>query len=135
MKVVLDTNVFVSGIHWAGNSEKILISWMKGEFKLISSLEIIEELVNTLMNFKKPMRKDDIIWWRDLVIKKSVLVYPKGIISIVKEDPDDNKFVEAAVEGEADYIVSQDKHLLKIKEYNGIIIIKPEDFLKIKKEN
>jgi predicted nucleic acid-binding protein len=63
MRVVLDTNVFISGIHWTGASEKILRAWMSKEFELISSLPIIEELVRILMSFKVPLEPDDISWW------------------------------------------------------------------------
>lgn len=49
---------------------------------------------------------------------------------MVKEDPDDDKFLAAAIEGKADYVVSGDKPLLNIKEYRGIKIISPADFMK-----
>ncbi len=59
-----------------------------------------------------------------------VIVIPKESINIIKEDPDDNKFIEAAIAGKADLIVSQDRHLLKLKNYGKIKIITPEEFLK-----
>jgi len=52
---VLDTNIFVSGIHWTGTSEKILRVWMEGKFVLVSSLPIIDEIVRVLMSFKVPL--------------------------------------------------------------------------------
>ena len=54
-RAVLDTNVFVSGIHWTGASEKVLRAWMEGKFVLISSLPIIDEIVRVLMSFKVPL--------------------------------------------------------------------------------
>lgn len=63
MKAVLDTNVFISGIHWTGPSEKVLQKWMDNKFELVSSLPIIEELVKVLINFKVPMEPDAISWW------------------------------------------------------------------------
>ena len=65
------------------------------------------------------------------MIQISIFVKPKKRIQIVKDDPDDDKFIEAAVEGRAKYIISQDKHLLRIKEFEGIKIMKPEEFLTI----
>ncbi len=130
MRVVLDTNVFISGIHWTGSSEKILRTWMNNEFELVSSLPIIEELVRILMSFKVPLESEDISWWETLILEKSILVIPTKKVSIVS-DPDDNKFVEAALEGKAEYIVSQDKHLLVLKEYQAIKILHPNDFLKL----
>ena len=58
-----------------------------------------------------------------------MLIEPEEKINIVKDDPDDNKFIEAAVAGKADHIVTQDAHLLKIKEYRGIKIITPREFI------
>src|SRR3989344_2043204 len=63
------------------------------------------------------------------IITLSKIVEPKSKLDIIKEDPDDNKILECAVEGKVDYIISQDKHLLDIKEYKEIKIITPKDFL------
>ena len=62
MKAVLDTKVFVSGIHWNGSSDKVLRAWKEGKFEHVSSLEIIEEISRTLSNFKVPLSADDILW-------------------------------------------------------------------------
>lgn len=129
MKVVLDTNVFISGIHWSGSSEKILRHWMEDRFTLVSSLPIIEELVKVLRSFKVPLDAEDISWWENLILEKSILVIPLQHIDIIKNDAEDNKFLEAAVEGEALYIISQDKHLLNVKEYQGMKIYHPDEFL------
>ncbi len=63
-----------------------------------------------------------------------MLVEPEEEVNIVKDDVSDNKFVEAAVIGKADYIITQDNHLLKIKEFKGIKILTPKDFLDIVKK-
>jgi len=130
MRVVLDTNVFVSGIHWSGSSEKVLRVWMNNDFELVSSLPIIEELIRILMNFKVPLEPDDISWWESLILEKSIIVIPTEKVNVVI-DIDDNKFVEAALEGKAEYIVSQDKHLLVLKEYRRIKVLHPDEFLKL----
>lgn len=131
IRAVLDTNIFVSGIHWTGVSEKVLRAWMEEEFKHVSSIPIIDEVVRVLMAFKVPLEPEDISWWESLILEKSSLVFPVEHLEVVRNDPDDNKFIEAAVEGNAQYIVSQDRHLLDIKEYRGIKIIHPDEFLKI----
>jgi len=132
MRVVLDTNVFVSGIHWTGSSEKVLRAWMNKDFELVSSLPIIEELVRILMGFKVPLEPDDISWWESLVLENAILVVPAEKIDVVT-DLDDNKFVEAALEGKAECIVSQDKHLLVLNGYRGIKVLDPAEFLKLLK--
>ena len=69
MKVVLDTNVFISGIHWSGNSEKILYMWRDKKFELISSIPIIEEMTETLRNFRIPLSTEDISIWGKRLLK------------------------------------------------------------------
>lgn len=131
MKVVFDTNVFVSGIHWGGASKQAIRQWFIGRFLLISSPPIIQELAKTLMSFKIPLENEEIEWWVSLILAKAIIVVPTENIHIVMDDPDDNKFFEAAIAGDADYIVSQDKHLLRIGEYKQVKVLTPEDFLKI----
>src|SRR3989344_3366319 len=130
IRAVLDTNIFVSGIHWTGASEKVLRAWMEGKFVLVSSLPVLDEIVRVLMAFKVPLEPEDISWWESLILEKSSLFFPVEHLEVVKNDPDDDKFIEAAVEGNAQYIVSQDKHLLNIKEYKGIKILHPDEFFK-----
>jgi uncharacterized protein len=131
MRAVLDTNIYVSGIHWTGSSEKILRAWMSGTFRNISSIPIIEEIIRVLMAFKVPLESSDISWWEGLILEKSTLVFPSEVIEIIKDDPDDDKFLEAAVEGSARYIVSQDKHILKLVQYRGMKMIHPDEFVKL----
>lgn len=129
---VLDTNIFVSGIFWEGNfCSQIINAWKQGKIALVSSILIIEELVKTLRDFKIQMPGDMIEEWKNIIIQNSIIVEPRIKVNIVEKHPADNIFIETAIEGNAEYIISQDKHLLDIKEYQGIKIIKPEEFLKI----
>src|SRR3989344_4630993 len=132
MKIVLDTNVFISGIFWEGNfCSQLIDKWKNKEIELISSLEIVEELVETLKKFKIQMPEDMIEEWKNLILKNSTLMAPSTKIDAIKEDPEDNKFLEVAIDGKADLIVSQDKHLLNLKEYQGIKIVKPEEAINL----
>ncbi len=130
MKLVLDTNVFISGIFWKGSSNKLIMAWKENKFTLIISEDIIEEINNVLNDFKIQLSKDLIKQWNDLIISNSIIVNPNEKIFIV-EDPTDDKFIEAAIAGSADYIISQDKHLLKLKKYRNIPILAPDDFLRL----
>lgn len=131
IRVILDTNIFISGIFWEGNyCSQIIDAWRAGRITLISSLEIVKELVETLRDFRIAMPEEMIEAWRKMIIENAVLVVPTQKIEIVA-DPDDNKFFEAAVAGKAQYIVSQDKAVLKIGEYQQIKTISPTDFLNI----
>ncbi|MEK6872247.1 MAG: putative toxin-antitoxin system toxin component, PIN family [Nanoarchaeota archaeon] len=132
MRTIIDTNVFVSGIFWEGNfCSQIIEKWKNKNFELISSMEILDELVKTLRYFKIQMSDDMIEEWRNLIIKNSIIVEPTTKIDIVKDDPDDNKFLEAGITGKVDMIISQDKHLLKLGEYQGIKIVTPKKALKL----
>lgn len=133
MKIVLDTNIFISGIFWSGDSEKILYDWGNEKYELVMSTEIIREIIETLMDFKIQLPINMLLLWISILSMKSKIVEPEEKIDIVKDDADDNKFIEAAVEGKADYVVTQDNHLLKIKEFEGIKILTPKEFLEIVK--
>ena len=132
MKVVLDTNVFISGIFWEGNfCSQIIDAWRKEKFTLISSLEIIEELVSTLRDFKIYMSEEMILEWKKIIIENSLIVMTSSELKIIEADPEDNKFLEAGVDGGVDYIVSQDRHLLDVGDFRGIKIVLPERFLEV----
>lgn len=132
MRVVLDTNVFISGIFWEGNyCSQIINAWRDKKIVLVSSFEIIEELIQTLRDFKIKMPEEIIEEWRKIIIENAVIVIPTYKLDIVKEDHKDNKFFEAALTGKAQYIVSQDaKHILKISEFKEIKTIHPEEFIR-----
>jgi uncharacterized protein len=130
MRVVLDTNVFISGIFWEGNfCSQIIDKWKNRKFELVSSREILEEFVNTLKNFKIQMPEDMIEEWKYLIIKNSIMVEPTIKLEIIKDDPEDNKFLEAGIAGNVDLIISQDKHLLNLEEYGEIKILSPMESL------
>ncbi len=135
IKVVLDTNILVSGTFWTGNSFKIMDLIDKKEIISIISEEIIEE-------YHKTINKDEImdkVKDKDLIISNisrkvilnSTIIQPKEKLNVVKEDSDDNKILECAYEGKVDYIITKDNHLLKLKEFKTIKIVKPEEFLKL----
>ncbi len=130
MKVVLDTNIFISGIFWKGSSNRVISSWKEGKFTLVTSLEAVSEIIKVLKDFKIKLSDDMIKEWIDLIIRNSIIVEPIEKITIVKDDPKDNIFIETAVAGNVNYIVSQDNHLLKLKEFRGIKMITPEEFNK-----
>ncbi|MFH1210258.1 MAG: putative toxin-antitoxin system toxin component, PIN family [archaeon] len=131
MNVVLDTNVFISGIFWKGDCNRILNHWKDGKFTLISSLDILSEFTKVLKDFKIKLSDDLIKEWIELIVTNSIMIQSLEKLDIVKDDPKDNMFVETALTGKADYIITNDKHLLKLKEFRNIKIITPEEFLKI----
>ena len=65
------------------------------------------------------------------IFSSAIIVFPQEKLNVVKEDSDDNRILECAVEGKVNYIISQDNHLLKLREFQEIKILTPEEFLKI----
>ena len=107
MRVIIDTNVFISGIFWEGNfCSQIINKWKNKKFELVSSMNILKEFVETLRNFKIQMPDHMIEEWRNLIIGNSILVEPTIKLNVIKDDLDDNKFLEAGINGNADLIIS-----------------------------
>ncbi|OGC06141.1 putative toxin-antitoxin system toxin component, PIN family [candidate division WOR-1 bacterium RIFOXYA2_FULL_36_21] len=127
LKVVFDTNVIVSSL-WGGNPKKILDFWREGSFDALTSNDIISEYLLVLSRFDLSFA--DMNEWAWNFQKKMVLIAPHRKTFFVKEDADDNKFIDCALSGNADYIVSGDKHLLDLRKFSGIKIVKPAEFLK-----
>ncbi|MEI6806003.1 MAG: putative toxin-antitoxin system toxin component, PIN family [Myxococcaceae bacterium] len=131
MRVVLDTNVIMSGIFWSGPTEKILKLWSQGKFRLLISLSVFDEykeIVQRLSQKYELKSADSIL--HDIFLG-SELVEPNEESVPDCEDIDDIMFLELAVAGKADYLVSGDKHLLRVKEYKGGKIVKPSDFISL----
>ena len=135
-RITLDTNVLISASFWHGASEKIINKVENKELTLVLSEEILQEY-NKVLEYKEIKEK---IKEKDLEMKQALLrigiiaevIEVKSKIDLIKEDPEDNKIIECAVDGKADYIITKDNHLLKHKEYKGIKILTPEEFLDIR---
>ncbi len=128
MKAVLDTNILISAVFWRGAPYNIVLNALKNKYSLCLSQEILTELEEKLsLKFKFPKDKiEEHIW---ILREYGQIIDPAIKIDIIKEDPDDNRILECAVSCNADYIVSGDRHLLKLKEFKGIKIVTAKDFL------
>lgn len=129
-KIVLDTNVFVSAIGWKGASREIFKDCIEGNLELFISTEIFDEIKRVLNYPKFKFSQDEIDEFLDQILEAGNLVETKVKVEIIKDDPSDNKFLECALTVDADYIISRDPHILRIKEFEGIKIISPEDYMK-----
>jgi hypothetical protein len=136
MKVVLDTNIFVSAIIAAqGKPAQILDAWRASRFDLVIRADIIEEIREVLcrphIRKRHPWAREEIDAFLDSFGELATITLGELEVKVVADDPDDNMYVACAVEGEADYIVSGDQHLLKLGTFKGIKIITPAQFLEI----
>lgn len=129
MKVVLDTNVFVSGVFFGGPPLNCLEAWRDGKIKLLLSPAILDEYQRVLRDLAVGFTGIEVEALLDFIILRSEIVVPPPLHPVIREDPSDNKFLECAVAGKATCIVSGDRHLLKLVEFRGIPILKPREFL------
>jgi len=134
MRLVLDTNVLISGTFWSGASYKIMQLIDEGKFELVLSKEILTEYdkivhSNEILEKIETLQQLAIAAAVRKILLKAKLVAPKLKLDVLKADPDDNKILEAAIEGQASFIISNDKHLTGLRTYNGIKIVTPEEFL------
>jgi len=136
IKIVLDSNQFVSGfITPKGNSSKIINLIREKKINLIISQPILKEVNRALMytHIKKihGLTDEQVSQIINNLIKLAEFVEPKLKIDAIKDDPTDNKYIECAVEGKANYIISGDHHLKDLISFQGIRIVDPALFLKI----
>jgi len=134
IKVVLDTNVFVSSF-FGGSPRKIVDIWKTGEVTLCLSRPIIDEYIEVLRRLELQDERE---------LGELLGLFARGLhvvftakppeLNVVEDDPDDNKFVECAVALKADFIISGDKALTAIQDYMGIKIVNPREFIAIHKE-
>jgi len=136
IRVVLDTNIIVSAtILRKGHSAQVLDLWREEKIELAVSLPILEEMRKVLKRARiikqQSMAQQDVKALIEGFRESGVLTSGRLDLEVVREDPEDDKFIICAVEAGADYIVSGDTHLLKLKEYQGIRIVPPREFLRL----
>lgn len=129
-RIVLDTNVTISAFFWGGHPRAVYDLVKEGKVTLLSSIEIEAEFIRVLSYSKFGLTPAEILPLVNSLRKYVHFIEVKSKIDVVKEDPTDNIFLECALEGNADYIISGDHHLLNnIGSYKGIQIIRAKDFL------
>jgi putative PIN family toxin of toxin-antitoxin system len=129
LKVILDTNVFVSGIFFGGPPHQILKAWDEGSLELILSHEIFAEYQRVAAILAEQFPPIDLQAILSLVEQRATFYDVPTLERPVCEDPDDDKFLACALASGAMLIVSGDKHLLKISGFEGIQVIKPRAFV------
>lgn len=129
LKVVMDTNVFVSGVFFSGPPYQILKAWQSGEFELVVSQEILDEYrrVGEILSAERP--QVDLNPVLTFVIEHAKVYQPVELKESVCEDPDDDKFFACALASGSKVIISGDKHLLKVSGYHNIEVLKPREFV------
>jgi putative PIN family toxin of toxin-antitoxin system len=134
MRVVLDTNVIVSGtISAAGVPGQIIDAWEQGAFQLLVSPALLVEYRRALgyERVRSRHKKDDD--QLDVYVSRyaafGILVEPDTELTVILDDFDDNRVLECAEAGVATHVVTGDPHLLRIEAFRGIPILAPREFL------
>jgi putative PIN family toxin of toxin-antitoxin system len=128
MRVVADTNVFISALMFGGLPGRFLDLALSRRFILVTSKALLDELDEKLRG-KFAVSEGDALLIRAKLEANAKVVEPDFELNAVADDPDDNRVLECAVAGKADFIVSGDRHLLRIESYEGIAILTVRQFL------
>jgi len=131
-RVVLDTNVLISALLFRGLPGRLVPMWQERKIVLLVSPEILKEYIKVLSYPKFGLDEEEI----KTILREEVLpfvepVRPGTRIEIIEEDPSDDKFLSLAVDGNAEFLVSGDRHLLGIKKYRKTGIVTIAKFLDI----
>ncbi len=129
MKVVIDTNVFVSGVFFGGPPGEVLAAWRDERIEFVVSREIIEEYVRVGERLSTRFPGADLEPALQLVAASATLVSASPLSEPVCADGDDHKFIACAVAAGAGYVVSGDRALLTTSPYRNVIVIRPRDFM------
>ena len=132
VKVVADTNIYISALFWHGNPYKFIHLCFERKAKLVISRQIIDELERILLTDGKfEMPREDVALYSEIILSCAELVSPNFTLNVIIKDPADDRILECAVEGGVDYLVSGNKHLLDVKEFQGIKIVTARQILEI----
>jgi len=132
MKITLDTNFLISATQWDNSvAFKLLRKILDTNIKIFTTKEILDEFSEVLQRDFK-YNKEETTNILEEVLSFVNIIETQERIKIVKDDPDDDKIIECALASNSDYLITYDRHLLKIKEYKSIKIITPEEMLKLK---
>jgi putative PIN family toxin of toxin-antitoxin system len=129
VKVVLDTNVFISGVFFSGPPYQILKAWRDGKIQIVVSPEILDEYHRVGEILAEDHPNIDLKPMLDYVVQNAEVFAVSPLPEAVCEDPDDDKFLACALASESTVIVSGDKHLLKVSGFQKIDVLKPRNFI------
>ena len=131
MKIVLDSNIFVSSFFWKGNPRKIFDRVTNGLDELYITDKILQEIATVMSREKFHVDKNEIEDYIKIIESYSIKLFPQNIEEEISRDKDDNKILQCGLEGNVDFIISGDGDLLILKNYKSIKIVNPKEYLNI----
>lgn len=129
MRVVLDTNVFISGLFFTGPPYQILDAWRHRTLRLVVSAPVLEEYQRVSQELAEAFPQVDLAASLALLATHATLRKPRKLPASVCADPDDDKFLACALGGRTKMIVSGDRHLLAVDGYRGVRVLRPRQFV------
>ena len=126
--VVFDTNILFSGIGWQGSPYFCLQMARAGNIRSLTCLEILSEF-NEKLKSKMGLTTAEAARAVAEILSFSQLVKIENKLRVIPDDPDDDKVIECAYLGKADFIVSGDRHLLDLENYQEIPILRANTFI------
>ena len=130
MKIFFDTNVYVAEALLGQAAERMVTATIRGSWRIITSIYILDELERVLteeLGFSRRLA----ILSRKRILRRSALVDPSASRHVVPEDPKDSPILQAALTAGADYLVTNDRHLLDLSPYEGLRIVSMTDYHQI----
>lgn len=131
MRITIDTNILVSALGWNGAEASVVEMVLESKLELYLSTEILSEFFRVVKYPKFRFTDSEIDGFIGRLLSNSVIVNPSQPVKVIIDDPADNKILECALEGKSEFIISGDRHLLSLGEYEGIKILRAADFLKV----
>ena len=131
MKIVIDSNIFISSFFWGGNPSEVFERVINGFDELFITNEIINEIISVMIGNKFTVNNNEVDDYIEIIKKYSKNVDSKNETIILSRDQDDNKILQCAYDGNVDYIITGDKDLLVLSEFESIKILNPSDYLKM----
>ncbi|MCK4314299.1 MAG: putative toxin-antitoxin system toxin component, PIN family [Anaerolineae bacterium] len=124
-----DTNVWVGGIRWRGSAYRVIQHGESGAYTIVTSHTLLYELIRVLRQVFA--FSDDLAYeWYTRIHSFAEVIKPNIFLNAITRDPDDNRVIECAVAGRCEYVVSRDRDLLDLEQYDEIEIVDVEQFLK-----
>lgn len=129
MRVVVDTNVLISGVFFGGMPSRILEAWRDGSFEIVVSPEILEEYRRVGEKLAARFAGVSLEPFLALLVMTAEVIEAPALPEQVSRDPEDDKFIACAVAGGCELVISGDKDLLEVSGFRGLKIVTPREFL------
>ena len=130
LKIVIDTNVFISGLLGRGSAYLVYKTFLSKKFKLVLTPSLLKEIKLVLNRPKLRIEKNKIERLLKLLKSQAIIVKPKIKIKECRDEAD-NIILSCAIHSKANFIITWDKDLLTLSNFRGIPILTPSDFLKV----